>query len=196
MIVSSLNNDPFGTSFDGGPIAYSSPFRTGPQACTLDSVTVLLTWGNYSDTNVFPANLRVLSDAGNQPGTVLEDLGWLPITNRDQGTLLPYTFSAQGGLPLSPFTTYWVSVGDDTNSYIAVGRDLYSSFQYAGAPGATMTATNYLQFDPAGPWFNQDQYPVVFEVDGTVLVPTLQVMPIGHQIVLSWPSFATNYVLG
>ena len=58
-----------------------------------------------------------------------------------------------------------------------------------------MTVTNYAQLGPSGPWFNPEPYAVLFEVDGTAVAPTLQVTPIGQQIVLSWPSFATNYLL-
>jgi hypothetical protein len=203
VVVSSLSsfnsNVDVGTILFGNPYAISSPFRTGPQACTLNAVTVLLgTPYSGGATNVSPANVRVFSDSGGQPGTLLEDLGWQQLTNFYDGYVLPpYTFSASGQIALNPFTTYWVSVGTGTNGFIAAALDInlvFQPFQYVGAPGTTMIATNYMQYQ-YGPWYDPDDSPLLFELDGTLLTPTLQATPIGQQLVLSWPSYATNYLL-
>jgi len=55
----------------------------------------------------------------------------------------------------------------------------------------------YSQADPSSPWEADGfDFPVLYEVDGTAVAPfVLQVNPMGHQIILSWPSSANNYVL-
>ncbi|SPE54653.1 exported hypothetical protein [Verrucomicrobia bacterium] len=197
LIVSSLDNYFFPNVFlDGPPIAGSSSFQTGTQAWTLSSVTVQLTWGVVF-SNVSPAvNIRLLADAGGEPGTVLADLGWLDVTNYGQD-FVNYTFPAPSAVQLNPSTTYWVTVGVGTNGTATVAMVNASGFTYIGAPGASMTVDFYLAYSPTYQWIAEPNMGLMFEVDGTPIAApvSLQMTPVGNQVVLSWPSSASNFVL-